>query len=866
MSLMTLRSCFLILCCLSARSGAAKIQVPGSEKPARRPNVVLVITDDQGYGDIHAHGNAKIRTPNMDALAAQSISLTDFHVDPTCSPSRAALMTGRYSTRTGVWHTIMGRSLMAPTELTLAETFKAGGYRTGMFGKWHLGENFPLRPQDQGFDEVVCHGGGGVGQGPDWWGNDYFDDTYFRNGTPEKFKGYCTDVWFREAASFIEKHRDQPFFCYLSTNAPHGPLLVDEKWSRPYEADGVAPAQAKFYGMIENIDHNLGRLLKRLDRLGLADDTVFVFMTDNGTANGRVNQKLVRLGKWGGFNAGMRGAKGSEYDGGHRVPLFIRWPNGGLGGAPGKPGAGRQEDSLCAHIDVLPTLAALCGIEKPAGPAIDGIDLTPRLRQPESPRVERTLFVHSQRIPEPKKWRKCSVMTERWRLVNGKELFDILADPAQSTDLAAQEADVVAKLSSAYDAWWESLTPAFGQPVRIGLGSDRETTAQLHPHDWQVESQKLSSWHQNHVRRGHAGQGKWFIDLLRPGSYEFELRRWPRHLDRPMEAEEARVLISDQNLRKRIAAGAREVRFVIDLPAGPTTLETVMSLPDGKTRGCYFVYVTRVNPPPGALIPDFARMVIGAPPEALGLDPFYKKHTDAFGLPVVSSEKVPDAALLVARDIVNFMLSMRPDIRKVMIARRFRVGVMAQSEMQTDLPEHRHMKKPRKDDRRLTPAERASYDRPGGIGSMTDREYWNQRARGLGGRFTTGAEENILGYPGTRYFGENILVHELSHGIMRALRRADPDLNRQIHEAYDDAMAKGRFKHHYAATTVDEYWAEGTQWWFWSNYEWHDGDQRLQTPEDLEAYDPRLFALLSRVYPGHHIPADVYHGRNLGPR
>ena len=264
---------------------AATVQAQDARR--KRPNVVLVMTDDQGYGDVAAHGNAMINTPNMDALYRQSVRLTDFHVDPTCSPTRSALMSGRYSTRTGVWHTIMGRSLMSTDELTIAEVFKAGGYRTGMFGKWHLGENYPLRPQDQGFDYVVCHGGGGVGQGPDWWGNDYFDDTYFRNGRPEKFTGYCTDVWFAEAMEFIERNKDRPFFAYLATNAPHGPLNVAEEYSRPYEQKGVTPNMAKFYGMITNIDENLGKLMRQLDRLGIAEETILIFMTDNGTAAGR---------------------------------------------------------------------------------------------------------------------------------------------------------------------------------------------------------------------------------------------------------------------------------------------------------------------------------------------------------------------------------------------------------------------------------------------------------------------------------------------------------------------------------------------------------------------------------------------------
>lgn len=264
------------------------------------------------------------------------------------------------------------------------------------------------------------------------------------------------------------------------------------------------------------------------------------------------------------------------------------------------------------------------------------------------------------------------------------------------------------------------------------------------------------------------------------------------------------------------------------------------------------------------LVEDYARFSVGPLPESLPYDrTFYRKYVDAHGIPVIGSDKVPDAALLMARDIVIYMLAGRPDIRKGMIARGYRVGIMAQTEMTTDIPEQRDRKKPAKGDPRLTRTERENYDKPGGIGSQTDKEYWDRRARGLGGVYTTGAEENVLGYPGTRYYGEHILVHEWSHGIMSAIRSADPPLHAEIQAAYKDAMARGLYKGHYAETTANEYWAEGTQWWFWSNYEWFDGATRLQTPEDLKAYDPKLFELLGRVYIGHRIPADIYHGKNI---
>jgi hypothetical protein len=237
------------------------------------------------------------------------------------------------------------------------------------------------------------------------------------------------------------------------------------------------------------------------------------------------------------------------------------------------------------------------------------------------------------------------------------------------------------------------------------------------------------------------------------------------------------------------------------------------------------------------------------------------------GIPILSSEKVPDAALLVARDIVMYMLQKRPDVRQAMIDKGWRVGVMAASESTTDIPEHRDRRKPPPGDPRLTESEKRQYENGTGIAAMTDKEYWDRRARGLGGNPTTCAEENLLGYPGTRYYGENILVHEFSHAILGGgVRSVEPSLFDAVQAAYKAAMQKGLYKGHYAATNAAEYWAEGTQWWFWSNYEWHDGETRLRTPEDLLAYDPALFELLGRVYAGHRIPMDVYHARNIGPQ
>lgn len=568
---------------------AACASVPNEDaqdktKQGRPPNVLLIITDDQGYGDVAAHGNEMIKTPSLDALWSESVRLTDFHVDPTCSPTRSALMSGRDSTRTGVWHTIMGRSIMASDETTLAETFQAGGYRTGMFGKWHLGDNYPCRPQDQGFEHVAWHHGGGVGQGPDYWGNDYFDDTYDVNGIWRPFKGYCTDVWFDEAADFIAKDDERPFFAYLSTNAPHGPFHVADSYADPYRDQGVPETMAKFYGMITCIDENVGQLRTKLTELGLAENTILIFMSDNGTARGSAPGRGEE-GTWPGFNAGMRGAKGSAYDGGHRVPFYVHWPEGGIVG-------GRDVDTLAAHIDVLPTLAEIC-LSDDAEDDVDGRSLAKELRGAESSAADRTLFVHSQRIEHPKKWRQSAVLTERWRLINGVELYDIEADPSQATDVATSHPEAVATLRSEYETWWDSLAPAMGETVHIGVGG-KENPAHLMSHDWHTNNGPVP-WHQNSVRNGALSNGHWAIDVLTQGDHLITLRRWPSQLDRPMDCVHAEVTVAGQRLAAKLEPGASYASFQFSLPEGTTELATTLTRSAGETHGAYFVEVQHMG-------------------------------------------------------------------------------------------------------------------------------------------------------------------------------------------------------------------------------------------------------------------------------
>jgi arylsulfatase A-like enzyme len=576
----------------------------------RRPNIILILTDDQGYGDLAAHGNPWIQTPHMDRLHAQSVRLTNYHTGTTCSPTRASLLTGQHFNRVGVWHTIMGRSLLRAGVPTLPDVLRRNGYRTGIFGKWHLGDNYPLRPQDRGFDEVLVHGGGGVGQTPDLWGNDYFDDTYLHNGRPRQFSGYCTDVWFTEALRFMEENKDRPFFCYLSTNAPHAPTHVPERYSDLYRQQPEV-LNPEFYGMITNIDDNVGRLERRLQELGLAENTILIFTTDNGTSYGagaQLDKSGFLAGK--GFNAGMRGAKGSPYEGGHRTPFFLRFPAGGLA-------EGQEVDRLTSCMDVLPTLLELCGVKVGQKLALDGRSLVPLLRQPGAPWPARTLVVDTQREDFLEKWKQSAVMTDRWRLINGRELYDLPQDPGQARDEAASFPDTVQRLRQHYEAWWQDVSQRQHEYVRIHLGG-KENPVTLTCHDLHPFSKEMPAWNQEMIRQASAATlGEWMVEVQKAGLYELTLRRWPAEArlantapappgepvpggtpyspGRALPLAKASLQIGDQPPSATLTGSAADSTFRLRLPKGPTRLRAWFTDEAGEDIGAYYVYVQRVG-------------------------------------------------------------------------------------------------------------------------------------------------------------------------------------------------------------------------------------------------------------------------------
>lgn len=553
-----------------------------------RPNVILIMTDDHGYGDIASHGHPHLITPNMDKLRERSIRLEDFHVDPTCSPTRAALMTGRYSGRVGVWHTIMGRNMLREDETTIAEVFSEAGYRTGIFGKWHLGDTYPYGAMFRGFDEAIVHYAGGVGQTPDFWGNDYFEDHYNANGEWQPFQGYSADVWFNQALRFIWESKDRPFFLYLPTNTAHQTRPhVPERYKALY-SDVDEPDRLKtFWGMVTNIDDNLGVMMDRLERWDLMENTILVFIGDNGATMGPRLWPEDQRSNWSErYNAGMRGAKSSHYDGGHRVFAYVYYPAGGIQG-------GRDVEHITAHIDLMPTLLELSGIAAPDSVAFDGTSLVPLLTGQDSEWPDRTLFLHNQRVLDPVKWKDTSVMTDRWRLVDSTELYDIRQDPGQENNVIKDHPEVADRLRDEYDQWWADISQRFDETTPLYVGSEQQNPVQLNAHDWM--SSEIPPWNQPHiVERENSSNGPWRVRMERPGHYTFVLRERPEVANFQLTATEARLRIGDQVDRtKPVDPGATGVRFEVELEAGVTEIKTWLIEDDGSSRGAYYVDVHR---------------------------------------------------------------------------------------------------------------------------------------------------------------------------------------------------------------------------------------------------------------------------------
>jgi len=442
---------------------------------SQNPNVILILTDDQGWGDLGIHGNDKISTPTIDQMAGNGAQFERFYVSPLCAPTRASLLTGKYYLRTGTSWVSKGLENMHSEETTIAEIFQSNGYKTGAFGKWHNGAHYPEHPNRQGFEEFIgfCAG---------HW-NNYFNTTLEHNGEPYPTKGYITDVLTDEAIRFIEKNREGKFFCYIPYNAPHGPFQVPDRYFDKYKSMGFNDKDATIYGMCENIDDNVHRLLSKVNELQLEENTIIIFMTDNGPNGER-------------YNGGMRGIKGSIHEGGVRVPCFINWK--------GKITPSSIE-TIAAHIDMLPTLLSLCNLEKPEKLALDGIDLSALLLGEDQTIPERLYFTKKSTefiVPDG------AVRSDKYRLViddGDTMLFDMKADPGQLMDISSKEIEQTSNLAAAYGKWFHDVRSSYIPDTEIKIGYEKEDKIVLPAHEASFSGDI-------HFKEGHGWAHDWLVN------------------------------------------------------------------------------------------------------------------------------------------------------------------------------------------------------------------------------------------------------------------------------------------------------------------------------------------------------------------
>jgi arylsulfatase A-like enzyme len=595
--------------------GLVSVKSSFADVPSR-PNVIVVMTDDQGYGEFSCHGNPLAETPHIDRLASQSVRLRDFHVSPMCTPTRGQLMTGLDAFRNGAINVSSGRTLLRPELPTVANRFADAGYRTGIFGKWHLGDNYPFRPQDRGFQEALWFPSSHVNSVPDFWDNDYFDDTYLRLGQREKIPGYCTDVFFDEAIKWMKADAGkEPFFAYIPLNAAHWPWFApDEARSRvqkkvdarPEVTQHLNPIQRRnlvsFLAMGERIDDNVGKLDAYLRESGLFDHTIVVFLTDNGSTMG-ANY----------YNAGMRGNKTTLWEGGHRVPCFIRWPQGLMGKS-------RDIDDLTQVQDLLPTLLDLAAVP-PSSTPLDGTSLAPLLRGEVDSLPDRMVVINYSRMPQFKVTythgnpaipvrEGAAVLWKRWRLLEDRQLYDLETDPHQDRDVASLHPEVVSKMRDHLNAWWDGVKDKVLEPQRVILGSENENPTMLTACEWL----DVFVDQQVQIRRGIRRNGRWCLTVAESGTYEFELRRWPRESGlklaegcpatqvtdgqyaegQALPISQARLQVGQVSKTAPAQPDGESVKFVVVLQTGETQLQTwMLSAENDELCGAYYVYVTR---------------------------------------------------------------------------------------------------------------------------------------------------------------------------------------------------------------------------------------------------------------------------------
>ncbi len=485
-----------------------------------RPNVLLIMTDDAGYGDLGWTGNSVIETPRIDQLASESGSMHRFYVSPVCTPTRAALMTGRNSLRTQAIDTYRGRAMMNTDELTIAEVLRDAGYATSLSGKWHLGDNYPLRPIDQGFEDALHHRGGGLAQPADALDNNrrYTDAILFHNGVEVQTKGFCMDVYTDHAIGFMQKAVDEgrPFFSYVATNTPHGPWHdIPEDLYQKYKAKDLSevvpdPEQAdrvaRGYAMIDNIDQNVGRMLDALDALGVADNTIVIYLHDNGPYSIR-------------YVGEMRGMKSNVWEGGIRTPFFVRWP--------GKIPA-LVHEQIAAHMDVWPTIVEATGVRAPSDVELDGKSIWPLLTNTAKQWPDRKLHIQAHRGDQRIATHHFATIGQRYKLLRnsgfGREefpddpaplaLYDLANDPLEQNDIAADHPEIVAAYLAEYQAWFDHASdhPGWGTPPSIVIDFEAEPVQELNRNDWRIQS-----------GGGYGASGAWQLESARDQALGFRL-------------------------------------------------------------------------------------------------------------------------------------------------------------------------------------------------------------------------------------------------------------------------------------------------------------------------------------------------------
>ena len=447
------------------------------QKPASTPpNIIFILTDDQGWGDISAHGNEVLQTPAMDQIKAEGASFQRFYVSPLCAPTRASFLTGKYHISTGTVSVSRGLERMRGQEVTIAELLRDAGYATGCFGKWHNGSNYPENPQGQGFQQFVGFSAG-------HW-NNYFDTRLEYNGAFKKSQGFITDVLTDESLRFIEANKQGPFFCYIPYNAPHGPFQVPDTYFDKYKEQGLEDRLAAIYGMVENLDDNIQRILDKLEELDLSENTMVIFATDNGPNGQR-------------YNGDMKGWKGRVDEGGVRVPFFVRWPQ--------KIQAGKQVEIMGAHIDLLPTLMEIAGLPIPSD--IDGISLAPALLQSQAQSTHRYVFTHvnfmTELFPYPGAIRDGRfVLTVKQE---GDELFDLFSDPGQQHNLISENPEIADSLKALYLQWFEQQSGTVTALPSIPAGHAEAGEVSLFPQEAQFTDSLQ-------FKEGHGWANDWLIN------------------------------------------------------------------------------------------------------------------------------------------------------------------------------------------------------------------------------------------------------------------------------------------------------------------------------------------------------------------